>query len=502
MAENQDGAFVIVEVGADRASTPSQALGWMDVIAKSCSLEEALAPTEVDGLVRLPRGAERTTPSSPAIDDGVAELLRQLRRQFSYVIVDGPPLFVRAELLRWIPHVDGVALVVEANRTRRETLDPNVKFLSESSSLLGVVLNKRQTLHSGLVVPPALRPLMYANRYSARVVGIALLMSLLAASTSGQTTEPGAAVAIPADLAQPSSFPEYTIMPDDALDIIYNLEYGYSSEDYVLDVLDEIEINALHHQELSGRYRIRTDGKITLPYKGSMHIIGITVDELIARLETEYSDIFRSPEIFVKLTEFGAKVEELKRIISSDRRGQIFETRVRPDGVISLPIIGDMGAAGMTLPELTEAVRLAYQPTYKEIGISIILSDSPGSVFYVLGQVDRPGQYPMSVPTTVSQALALSGVSTTTAGLKNVIVVSMANPGRPVGSVLNLEPILKGEVPEDDDEFVGDRLLSRYDVVFVPKTRIAKVNQFVNQYISNLVLFNGWSVVFGQRFQQ
>jgi polysaccharide export outer membrane protein len=321
----------------------------------------------------------------------------------------------------------------------------------------------------------------------------ALLFSSTAATALEAPALDSDDLLVQAELEQSASFPQYTVMPHDALDVIYNMEYGVHTEDYVLDVLDEIEINALHHTELGGRYRIRTDGKITLPYKGSMAVTGMTVDELIARLENDYSDIFRDPEIFVKLTEFGAKVEELKRIVSSDRRGQIFETRVRPDGVISLPVVGDIPAVGMTLEELTERVRDAYRPIYGEIGISIILSDSPGSVFYVLGQVEKPGQYPGAVPTTVAQALAMAGVSTTTAGLKNVIVVSMANPARPVGMVLNLEPILKGE----QGEGLGDRILARNDVVFVPKTRIAKINQFVNQYITNLVLFNGWQLLFG-----
>ena len=335
--------------------------------------------------------------------------------------------------------------------------------------------------------------------------GVVTLLSSfdLMAAHARQATPASApkAASIQSELNQPTSFPTYTIMPNDSLDVIYNLEYRLSPSDYVLDVLDEIEINALHHDELSGRYRIRTDGKVTLPYKGSIVVAGLTVDQLIAQLQNDYRDIFRDPEIFVKLTEFGAKVEELKRIVSSDRRGQIFETRVRPDGSISLPVVGDVPAAGRTIEELTALVREAYRPVYKEIGISIILGASPGSVFYILGQVDKPGQYSIAVPMTVSQALAMAGVNTTTAGLKNVIVVSMAEPERPVGTVLNLEPIFKGELPDGVDErsVSGDRPLARNDVVFVPKSRISQINQFVDQYITNLVLFNGWQFLIGGR---
>ena len=98
-----------------------------------------------------------------------------------------------------------------------------------------------------------------------------------------------------------------------------------------------------------------------------------------------------------------------------------------------------------------------------------------------------PGQHRFASPTTVTQALAQAGVDFDVGGLSNVIVIRMTNPENPRGMVLDVKSLLKGDGG-------SDVLLSRDDVVYVPRTRVASWGLFVEQYVEKLMLFRGFSV--------
>ena len=82
---------------------------------------------------------------------------------------------------------------------------------------------------------------------------------------------------------------------------------------------------------------------------------------------------------------------------------------VRPDGKISLPLINDIQAAGSTPMELKEQIAQELRK-FKEVPeVSVIVTDAKSRVVYVLGQVVRPGAYPLGPNATVIQVIALSG---------------------------------------------------------------------------------------------
>lgn len=83
---------------------------------------------------------------------------------------------------------------------------------------------------------------------------------------------------------------------------------------------------------------------------------------------------------------------------------------VRPDGYLSAPIIGEILAGGHTIPEIQEAVAdklstfLINDPV-----VTIILTEITGNTIYVVGKVNRPGQFIIRNKTDVLQAIALAG---------------------------------------------------------------------------------------------
>lgn len=82
---------------------------------------------------------------------------------------------------------------------------------------------------------------------------------------------------------------------------------------------------------------------------------------------------------------------------------------VRIDGNISLPLAGEVEAAGATPAELGERITEKLENFLEEPEVTVILSESRSKVYYVLGQVQNPGEYSITRPVTVIQAIARAG---------------------------------------------------------------------------------------------
>ena len=82
---------------------------------------------------------------------------------------------------------------------------------------------------------------------------------------------------------------------------------------------------------------------------------------------------------------------------------------VQPDGYITLLYVGDMSAAGHTLPELTAAIKTAYSKILHDPVISVAPTDFEKPYFVVGGQVGKPGKFDWRGEVTVTQAVALAG---------------------------------------------------------------------------------------------
>jgi len=82
---------------------------------------------------------------------------------------------------------------------------------------------------------------------------------------------------------------------------------------------------------------------------------------------------------------------------------------VRPDGMISLPLIGDVRASGFTANELAHEISQQLK-TFKEYPtVSVSVKEVNSYIVYLLGEVSKPGKYQLKSYTTVLQAVALAG---------------------------------------------------------------------------------------------
>lgn len=82
---------------------------------------------------------------------------------------------------------------------------------------------------------------------------------------------------------------------------------------------------------------------------------------------------------------------------------------VRIDGRISLPLIGDVQAAGKTIRDLKKVLEEKYAAVIEEPAVSVMLTQSKSWRYYIIGQIKQPGEFPIDFPITVLQAIARSG---------------------------------------------------------------------------------------------
>jgi polysaccharide biosynthesis/export protein len=96
---------------------------------------------------------------------------------------------------------------------------------------------------------------------------------------------------------------------------------------------------------------------------------------------------------------------------------------VRPDGKISLPLIGEVQAAGMTPIQLGSTISQSLQRilTHPEVTVGIDRVNS--KKYFIQGEINRPGSYPLVVPTTVLEALVQAGGFREFANTKKIIIL-------------------------------------------------------------------------------
>ena len=103
--------------------------------------------------------------------------------------------------------------------------------------------------------------------------------------------------------------------------------------------------------------------------------------------------------------------------------------QVRPDGRVSLPLIGDVLAVGRTTPELTEDISNRLKAFMENPTVSIVVKEVNSYAVYVLGEVAKPGKYPLKTKTTLLQAITLASGFTPTASRNKIVIFRFGKDG-------------------------------------------------------------------------
>jgi len=99
------------------------------------------------------------------------------------------------------------------------------------------------------------------------------------------------------------------------------------------------------------------------------------------------------------------------------------QLQVRPDGKITLPLVGDVVAAGRTPIELRDSIVKSLADYMKDPTVTVIVLETTPPVFYINGEVSKPGVYTMNGHLSVIQAIAMAGGFTDFANRKDITII-------------------------------------------------------------------------------
>jgi polysaccharide biosynthesis/export protein len=145
---------------------------------------------------------------------------------------------------------------------------------------------------------------------------------------------------------------------------------------------------------------------------------------------------------------------------------------VQPDGYINLQNGRSLHAQGLTVPELSDAVKTAYVGTLHNPIVNVDLKDFQKPFFTVSGQVGKPGQYELRADITVAEALAVAGGLAPTAKTQIFLFHRTSDQWFEVRKV-NLKDLLHGKNVNED------ATLKPGDMIFVPEKFITNFKKYV-----------------------
>ena len=307
-----------------------------------------------------------------------------------------------------------------------------------------------------------------------------ILMIVVCASCAGRP-EVGIDKETLYDRPMPRVEHEYLLGPGDVLEIVYHYTPKPDTKEYVLSVADILKVEFAYHPDMNRELTVRPDGNITMPKKGAVFALGLTPLELQDKIIELYSQEFIDPVVTVTMIQYNRTIDRLKKAITTSSRGQSKLSAIRPDGYVSFPVINDVLAGGKPLPEVKEILTKQYQAQVDNLTITLILKVMKANLVYIMGEVARPNSYLIDGTSTVSQLIARAGGTTDRAEKSTVLIISRDKKRRPWGRLVNLEKVLY------DGDLSQDLVLGQYDIVYVPKSAIARRNLFVDQYINKMI---------------
>jgi|SRR5271165_172065 len=135
---------------------------------------------------------------------------------------------------------------------------------------------------------------------------------------------------------------------------------------------------------------------------------------------------------------------------------------VRPDGMISLPLIGEIKAAGLTPIQLQDQISASLKKLMADPQVTVIVVEVRSLTFNVVGQVMKPGDYPLTRRMTVLDAIAMAGGFQPFAKQKKVYVLRTSADGKQVRLPFNYKEVIKGKHSDENIE------LQPRDTVVIP----------------------------------
>lgn len=157
-----------------------------------------------------------------------------------------------------------------------------------------------------------------------------------------------------------------------------------------------------------------------------------------------------------------------------------FTSPITPSGTIVLPATGEVQAAGLTVPELSDSVEEVMSAHLLDPTVSITISAIEKQPVFVIGEVKRPGEVTYTGRITVVGALSYAGGLLPSGKPSSVMVIRTSGVSEPAAFRVDVSKVLSGRDLSQDMELLPD------DIVYVPQSVIGKVDEFVDLFFAKI----------------
>jgi polysaccharide biosynthesis/export protein len=99
------------------------------------------------------------------------------------------------------------------------------------------------------------------------------------------------------------------------------------------------------------------------------------------------------------------------------------EALIRPDGGMTFPLAGELHAAGQTVEQLTKTLETRIRKYVPDAVVTVAVKSVAGNQVFVIGKVNKPGEFPLNGPLDVMQALSLAGGATPFANTSGIRIL-------------------------------------------------------------------------------
>ena len=160
-------------------------------------------------------------------------------------------------------------------------------------------------------------------------------------------------------------------------------------------------------------------------------------------------------------TDYVIGVEDVLTVMFLREKDLTAEVVVRPDGKISLPMLNDVPAAGLTPEQLSATVVEAASKFIRDPGVTVMVKAIHSRKVYVVGEVSSPGAFPLGSEMNVLQALAQAGGLLEHANKGDIVVARTVN-GKEQRFKFNYNDVVRGKNTEQNIKLLpGDTILVR-----------------------------------------
>lgn len=154
-------------------------------------------------------------------------------------------------------------------------------------------------------------------------------------------------------------------------------------------------------------------------------------------------------------------------------------TTIRPDGRISLVLVDEVVAEGLTPEQLDEKLTCLYDEKLDRVELTVIVRGYSSQQVFIDGEIKNPQPISLRSKMTVMQAIIAAGGIKDTADMQSVLLI------RPLSK--KKVTVFRIDIATPDKWAENNPFLKPLDIIYIPKTFIARANLFVQQYLSNMV---------------